>query len=45
MANIKAMADKESSSTEKKYSVFFGRWQPWHNGHRWKPTHVNNVDI
>ena len=35
MANIKAMADKESSSTEKKYSVFFGRWQPWHNGHRW----------
>jgi cytidyltransferase-like protein len=35
MANIKAMADKVSSSTEKKYSVFFGRWQPWHNGHRW----------
>ena len=35
MANIKAKADKESSSTEKKYSVFFGRWQPWHGGHRW----------
>ena len=18
-----------------KYSMFIGRWQPWHNGHRW----------
>jgi nicotinamide mononucleotide adenylyltransferase len=35
MAEFKAKADKESSSTEKKYSVFFGRWQPWHGGHRW----------
>lgn len=35
MAEFKAKADKESSSTEKKYSVFFGRWQPWHDGHRW----------
>jgi nicotinamide mononucleotide adenylyltransferase len=35
MAEFKAQADKESSSTEKKYSVFFGRWQPWHGGHRW----------
>lgn len=35
MAEFKAIADKESSSTEKKYSVFFGRWQPWHAGHRW----------
>ena len=35
MAEFKAKADKESSSTEKKYSVFFGRWQPWHAGHRW----------
>ena len=34
MAEFKAKADKESSSTEKKYSVFFGRWQPWHEGHR-----------
>jgi len=31
----RAQADKESSSTEKKYSVFFGRWQPFHNGHKW----------
>jgi cytidyltransferase-like protein len=35
MANIKAKADKESSSTTKKYSVFFGRWQPFHKGHYW----------
>jgi cytidyltransferase-like protein len=35
MANVKAKADKESSSTEKKYSVFFGRWQPFHKGHYW----------
>lgn len=35
MAEYKAKADKESSSTDKKYSVFFGRWQPWHEGHRW----------
>ena len=33
-ARWKATADKETSSTEKKYSVFFGRWQPWHAGHR-----------
>jgi len=24
-----------SSSNNKKYSMFVGRWQPWHNGHRW----------
>ena len=35
MANFQAKADKESSSTEKKYSVFFGRWQPFHRGHYW----------
>ena len=35
MAEFKAKADKESSSTEKKYSVFFGRWQPFHKGHYW----------
>ena len=23
-----------SSSTSKKYSMFVGRWQPWHYGHR-----------
>lgn len=24
-----------SSSNNKKYSMFVGRWQPWHIGHRW----------
>jgi adenylylsulfate kinase len=23
-----------SSSSSKKYSMFVGRWQPWHHGHR-----------
>jgi nicotinamide mononucleotide adenylyltransferase len=31
----KAKADKESSHSDKKYSLFVGRWQPWHDGHRW----------
>lgn len=35
MAEFKAQADKESSSTEKKYSMFVGRWQPLHKGHLW----------
>ena len=35
MAQFKAQADKESSSTEKKYSMFVGRWQPLHKGHLW----------
>jgi len=32
---LKAKADKESSSTEVKYSMFVGRWQPLHKGHLW----------
>jgi len=35
MAELKAKADKESSSTEIKYSMFVGRWQPLHSGHLW----------
>ena len=35
MANAKARADKESSSSEVKYSFFAGRWQPLHKGHLW----------
>ena len=34
-SRFKQKADKETSSTEKKYSMFIGRWQPWHQGHRW----------
>ena len=35
MAKFKATADKVTSSTEKKYSMFVGRWQPLHTGHLW----------
>ena len=35
MANIKAKADKESSSSDVKYSFFASRWQPLHKGHLW----------
>jgi nicotinamide mononucleotide adenylyltransferase len=35
MAELKAKADKESSSTEVKYSFFAGRCQPLHKGHLW----------
>ena len=35
MANIKTKADKESYSSEVKYSFFAGRWQPLHKGHLW----------
>jgi len=35
MAEIKAQADKVTSSSKVKYSMFIGRWQPWHPGHRW----------
>ncbi|MDA9016479.1 adenylyltransferase/cytidyltransferase family protein [bacterium] len=35
MRELKARADKESSSTETKYSMFIGRWQPLHKGHLW----------
>jgi nicotinamide mononucleotide adenylyltransferase len=35
MQNYLAKAVAETSSTDKKYSMFIGRWQPWHDGHRW----------
>jgi len=35
MAEFKAKADKESSSSRDKYSMFVGRWQPLHKGHLW----------
>jgi cytidyltransferase-like protein len=31
----KAQAATESSSTDVKYSMFIGRWQPLHKGHLW----------
>jgi cytidyltransferase-like protein len=35
MAQYKAHAAFKSSSTETKYSMFIGRWQPLHQGHLW----------
>ena len=26
---------KLKNNTGKQYSMFIGRWQPWHSGHRW----------
>ena len=33
--NYKAQVVTESSSTDVKYSMFIGRWQPLHKGHLW----------
>jgi nicotinamide mononucleotide adenylyltransferase len=30
-----AQAAFKSSDSEVKYSMYIGRWQPWHKGHRW----------
>ena len=35
MAQYKAQAMVDSSSTETRYSMFIGRWQPLHPGHLW----------
>lgn len=26
---------KSTSKSDKGYAMFIGRWQPWHEGHRW----------
>lgn len=33
--NILAKSVGKTSNTEKQFSMFIGRWQPWHDGHRW----------
>lgn len=36
MQKIHVEGDPKLKSTEgKQYSMFIGRWQPWHDGHRW----------
>jgi phosphopantetheine adenylyltransferase len=35
MTNYITKSQNESSSNQVKYSMFVGRWQPWHSGHRW----------
>ena len=35
MQNYLAKSSGPTSSNKKQYSMFIGRWQPWHAGHRW----------
>jgi hypothetical protein len=35
MKNYIAKADKKTSTTDRQYSMFVGRWQPLHKGHQW----------
>jgi nicotinamide mononucleotide adenylyltransferase len=35
MKKYLAQAAFQSSYNENKYSMYIGRWQPWHAGHRW----------
>jgi nicotinamide mononucleotide adenylyltransferase len=35
MKKYLAKAVEASSSSQKKYAMFIGRWSVWHSGHRW----------
>ena len=35
MKNYIAKADKKTSTSSEVYSMYVGRWQPWHDGHQW----------
>ena len=35
MRKYLAQAAFKSSDSDVKYSMYIGRWQPWHQGHRW----------
>lgn len=35
MQNFLAKSSGPTSSNKDQYSMFIGRWQPWHAGHRW----------
>jgi cytidyltransferase-like protein len=35
MRNYIVKADKKTSTTDRQYSLFVGRWQPLHKGHQW----------
>lgn len=35
MHTYKAKKDRDTSSSSEVYSMFIGRWQPWHKGHKW----------
>ena len=42
MAIYHATADPKLKIEGKQYSMFIGRWQPWHPGHRWLIDHRLN---
>jgi len=35
MKKVLAQASGNTSTSTDKYAMFIGRWQPWHDGHRW----------
>jgi cytidyltransferase-like protein len=35
MKNYIIKTNKKTSSTDRQYSMFVGRWQPLHDGHKW----------
>ena len=39
MKKYLAQAAFKSSDSDIKYSMYIGRWQPWHKGHRWLIEH------
>ena len=44
MAIYHATADPKLKIEGKQYSMFIGRWQPWHPGHRWLIDQALNKD-
>jgi hypothetical protein len=44
MAIYHATADPKLKIEGKQYSMFIGRWQPWHPGHRWLIDQQLNED-
>lgn len=35
MKKLLAQSTANTSTSKDKYAMFIGRWQPWHEGHRW----------
>lgn len=35
MEKIHVLGEGKEGKKNKQYSMFIGRWQPWHSGHRW----------
>lgn len=35
MSNNYLVKSKNKTNSDKKYCLYIGRWQPWHDGHQW----------